>query len=156
MPSISRTLVVQPLGQALGGLHAEAVHEQLLGELAFGLELGHQLGHLRADRHRLHRDHVELGRRRAVDRRAEEVGQADAVALGLARAHEARELGRAVLGVEHDDVVAERVAGEEAEQRARVQVGLLAPHPLQARAEVIAQERLPGLAFDALARPSAA
>ena len=30
---------VQPLGQPLGGLHAEAVHEQLLGELAFGLQL---------------------------------------------------------------------------------------------------------------------
>ena len=53
-------LVVQPLGQPLGGLHAEAVHEQLLGELAFGLQPRHQLGHLRADRHRLHRDHVEL------------------------------------------------------------------------------------------------
>ncbi len=26
--------VVKPLGEALGGLHAEAVHEQLLGELA--------------------------------------------------------------------------------------------------------------------------
>ena len=55
-------LVVQPLGQALGGLHAEAVDEQLLGELAFGLELGHQLGHLRAHGHRLHRDHVQLVR----------------------------------------------------------------------------------------------
>ena len=72
---------VQPLGEPLGGLHAEPVHEELLGELAVGLELCHQLGDLRADRDRLHRDHVELRRRLAVDRRAEEVGQADAVAL---------------------------------------------------------------------------
>ena len=86
-------LVVQPLGQALGGLHAEAVHEQLLGELAFGLELRHQLGDLAADRHRLHGDHVELGRRACPSTRgAEEVGQADAIALRLARADEARQL----------------------------------------------------------------
>ena len=32
-------LGVQPLGQALGGLHAEAVDEELLGELAVLLEL---------------------------------------------------------------------------------------------------------------------
>ena len=37
---------MQPLGQALGRLHAEAVDEQLLGELAVGLELCHQVGDL--------------------------------------------------------------------------------------------------------------
>ena len=62
-------------------------------------------------------------------------------------------LGLAIVGVEHDDVVAGRVAGEEAEQRARVQVGLLFPHALQARAEVLGEQLLPGLAFDALAAP---
>ena len=43
-------LGVQPLGQALGRLDAEAVDEQLLGELALGLEARHQLGDLRAGR----------------------------------------------------------------------------------------------------------
>ena len=38
MPRSRADLGVQPLGQALGGLHAEAVDEQLLGELAVGLE----------------------------------------------------------------------------------------------------------------------
>ena len=37
---------MQPLGHALGGLHAEAVYEQLLGELAVLLQLGHQFGDL--------------------------------------------------------------------------------------------------------------
>ena len=152
-PEHRARLVVQPLGQALGGLHAEAVHEQLLGEFAFGLQARHQLGHLAADRDRLHRDHVELRRRAAVDSRAEEVGEADPLAGGLARADEARQLALAVLGVEHDDLVPYRVAGEEAEQRAGVQVVLLAPHALEARAEVVARAVLPRLAFDAAPAP---
>ena len=51
---------MQPLGEALGGLHAEAVDEQLLGELAVGLQLRHQLGHLFADGDGLERDDVDL------------------------------------------------------------------------------------------------
>ena len=117
-PEVVAHAPVQPLGQALGGLHAEAVDEELLGELALGLELGHQLGDLVADGDGLQRDDVEL----AGVLRAVEVGQAEAVALGLARAGEALEHRLAVLGVEHDDVVALGVAGEVAEQRARVQV----------------------------------
>src|SRR4051794_31929475 len=84
---------------------------------------------------------------------AEEVGQRDPVALGLARRVEPLELGLAVLGVEHDDLVALRVAGEVAEQRARVQVGLLAPHALEPRPEVLGDELLPFLALDAAAAP---
>ena len=38
-PELAADLGVQPLGQALGRLHAEAVDEELLGELAVGLEL---------------------------------------------------------------------------------------------------------------------
>ena len=53
---------MQPLGHALGGLHAEAVHEELLGELAVLLELGHQLGDLRAGGDRLERDDVAARR----------------------------------------------------------------------------------------------
>src|SRR3954464_11597162 len=68
-------LRVQPLRHALGGLHAEAVGEQLLGELAVGLELGHELCDLVAGRDRLQRDDVQL----AAVLRAEEVREADAV-----------------------------------------------------------------------------
>ena len=39
MPEVGADPRVQPLGHPLGGLHAEAVDEQLLGELAVGLEL---------------------------------------------------------------------------------------------------------------------
>ena len=85
--------------------------------------------------------------------RAEEVGQRDAVVGGLARGGEALEHGLAVLGVEHDDLVALGVAGEVAEQRARVQVGLLAPHALEARAEVVGEQLAPLLALDAAAAP---
>ena len=53
-------LGVQPLGEALGRLHAEPVDEELLGELAVGLELLDPLGHLGADRHALQRDDVAL------------------------------------------------------------------------------------------------
>ena len=83
-------LRVQPLGQALGRLHAEPVDEELLGELALGLEARHQLGDLVAGGHRLQRDDVEL----VAVPRAEEVGQADAVVLRLAREDEALELRR--------------------------------------------------------------
>ena len=106
---------MQPLGEALGGLHADAVHEQLLGELAVGLEPRHQLGDLGAGRDRGDGDDVEL----AAVLRAVEVGQADAVVPRLARAGEAGQHRLAVLGIEHDDVVALRVAREVAEQRAR-------------------------------------
>ena len=67
--------------------------------------------------------------------------------------YEALELGLAVLGVEHDDVVALGVAREVAEQRARVQVVRLAPHALQARAEVVLEQPLPLLALHAAPAP---
>ena len=111
MPSIVRTLVVQPLGEPLGRLHAEAVHEQLLGKLPIGLELGHQLGDLRADRHRLHRDHVELGGP-AVDAGRKKSARQMRSPLGWRGQTKRVQLRLAVLGVEHDDVVAERVAGK--------------------------------------------
>ena len=151
-PEVAAHAPVQPLGQALGGLHAEAVDEELLGELAVLLELGHQLGHLVADRDGLQRDDVEL----AGVLGAEEVGQRQAVALGLARAVEALELGLAVVGVEHHDLVALAVAGEVAEQRARVQVVRLAPHALQARAEVVVDAGASTPRPSRRARPSAA
>src|SRR4051794_32185604 len=59
-------------------------------------------------RDRLQRDDVEL----AGLLRAEEVGQADAVVLGLAREDEPLEHRLAVVGVEHDDLVALAVARE--------------------------------------------
>jgi hypothetical protein len=75
---------VQPLGQPLGDLHAEAVHEELLGELAVGFELGHELGDFLADGDRLQGDDVEL----SALARAEVVRDAQAVALGLPGSHE--------------------------------------------------------------------
>jgi hypothetical protein len=51
---------VEPLGHPLGGLHAEAVHEELLGELAVRLELADPLRHLVARGDRLERDDVAL------------------------------------------------------------------------------------------------
>ena len=73
--------------------------------------------------------------------RAVEVGQADAVVLAAGAGRPgARARGRrGRLGIPDDQLVAVGVAREVAEQRARVQVGLLAPHPLQARLEVLAQ-----------------
>ena len=60
MPKPAPHVCVEPLGEPLGGLHAEPVREELLGELAVALELGHQLGDLGADRHALESDHVAL------------------------------------------------------------------------------------------------
>ncbi len=113
------------------------------------LELRHQLRDLVAGRDGLQRDDVEL----AGLLRAEEVGHADPVALGLARGDQPLEHRLAVLGVEHDDLVALGVAGEVAEQRARAQVVLLGPHALQPRPEVGVDELLPGVALHAAAAP---
>src|SRR3984885_12102313 len=52
-----------------------------------------------------------------------------------------------------DQLVAVRVAREVAEQRARAQVGLLAPHPLESRLEVLGDKALPLLALDAAPAP---
>ena len=88
MPSSRAHPRVQPFGHALGGLHPEAMDEQLLGELALGLQRGHQLGDLLAGGHRLQRDDVgALGVQRAI-----EVGQADAVVTGLAGKDQAVQL----------------------------------------------------------------
>ena len=143
---------MQPFGHPLGRLNAEAVHEQLLGELAVGLERGHQLGDLAAGGDRLQGDDVELGAERAV-----EVGQADPVVAGLSGEHETVELALAGgARIPDDQLVAVRVAREVAEQRPRLQVVLLAPHPLEPRLEVVAQQPRPLLALDARARPSGA
>ena len=107
------------------------------------------LGHARADGHGLQRDDVEL----AAVLRAVEVGQADAVVAGLAREDEPLEHGLAIVGVEHDDLVALAVAGEVAQPRARAQVVLLAPHALQARLEVLVDELAPRLALHAAPAP---
>src|SRR5215217_9686951 len=146
-------LGVQPFGDALGGLDADPVDEELLGELAIGLELGDPLGHLVADGHRLECDDVTLpGVERAV-----KVAQADAVVLRLAREDEPLDLAVVVLGVEDHELVAVRIAREVAELCAGVQVVLLAPHPLELRREallaVVALDDLPPLL--ALLAPSA-
>ena len=60
-PEPAPDLGVEPLGQALGGLHAQAVDEELLGELAVGLELVDPLRDLVAHGHALERYHVPLG-----------------------------------------------------------------------------------------------
>ena len=62
MPRSRADLRVQPLGHPLGRLHAEAVDEQLLGELAVALQLRHQLGDLVAGGDDLERDDVALAR----------------------------------------------------------------------------------------------
>ena len=141
IPSSRRTRRVEPLRHPLGGLDAEAVHEQLLGELAVGLELRHQLGHLVAGGHRLQRDHVEL----AGAQRPVEVGEADAVVACGWRGNTSRSSSALAGGVRvpDDQLVAVGVAREVAEQRARMQVGLLTPHPLQPRLEVVAQQLAP-------------
>ena len=81
---------MQPFGHSLGRLYPEAVDEQLLGELAVGLELGHQLGDLVAGGDRLDRDDVGLtGAERAV-----EVGQADPVVLAAGGGNTSRSSSR--------------------------------------------------------------
>ena len=67
------------------------MHEQLLGELSVLLELGQQLGDLVARGDRLDRDDVCL----AGVERAVEVGQADAVVLGLAGEYQPLQLALA-------------------------------------------------------------
>ena len=71
---------------------------------------------------------------------------------------QALQLDLGVLGVEDDQLVAVRVAGEVAEPRLRVQVVLLAPHPFEARHEALLlvgalDQFAPGLALDAFAAP---
>ncbi len=62
-------LRVQPLGEALGGLHAEPVGVELLGELAVALELRHQVGDLGADGHALEGHHVALAESESIGRK---------------------------------------------------------------------------------------
>ena len=127
-------LGVQPLGQALGGLHAEPVDEELLGELAVApraasissVTSGPTVTPCSATTSR------SPGVERAV-----EVGQADPVVARLAREDEPLDLALGVLGVEDDQLVAVGVAGEVAEPRPRAQVVLLAPHPLEPRREAL-------------------
>ncbi len=141
---------MQPFGHSLGGLHAQPMDEQLLGELALGLKPRAELGDLVADRDRLERTDVEL----VGSQRAEEIGQADAVVAGLAGEDEPLELAFARrLWVPDDELVAVGVAVEIAEQRARMEVGLLAPHALEPGSEVLLHEPLPLLALDAAAAP---
>src|SRR4029453_11528608 len=78
---VGARLLMQPLGRALGCLHCEAVYEEALAVLAFGFELLAERGRLVADGYCLQGDHVALP---GVER-SEEVGQADAVVLRLAR-----------------------------------------------------------------------
>jgi hypothetical protein len=73
--------------------------------------------------------------------------------LGLAREREPLEDRLAILRVEHDDLVPLAVAREVAEHGARAQVVGRAPHALQARAEVLADELLPGRALHAAPAP---
>ena len=92
---------VDVLGQRLGQLDAEPVQADIV-LVAVGGEpvAGHLRGAL-ADGHDLQAQHVALG---LVDV-AQEVGDAQAALLGLARQREAGELAAAAL-VEQDDVVA--------------------------------------------------
>ena len=57
--NLARNLIL--VGEALRRLYAQAVGEELLGELAIGLELADPLGHLGADGDRLERDNVPDG-----------------------------------------------------------------------------------------------
>ena len=73
---------------------------------------------------------------------------------GLTREHEPCELALAGrVGIPDDQLVAVAVAGEVPEQRARAQVGLLAPHALKARLEVLAQQLAPLLSLDSAPTP---
>ncbi len=122
-----------PLGQALRGLHAEPVDEELLGELAVLLERLDPLRDLRADGDALERNDVALA---GVDR-AVEVGKADAVVLGLAREGEPLDLRVVILRVEDHEVVAVRVAREVAKAHLGLEVVLLGPHALELRREAL-------------------
>src|SRR5262249_4274739 len=151
---LAADLGMQPLGQALGGLDADTVDVELLGELAVTLEPLDQLGDLGADRHALEGDDVAFA---GVDR-AEEVGEADAVVLGLAREDEPLELAVGVLGIEDDELVAVGIAGEVPEPRPWMEVVLLAPHPLEPVREALLlvgslDQLPPGLALDPFAAP---
>ena len=123
---------------------------ELLGELALGLELLHQLGHLGPDRDALQGDDVAFaaspsGRKKSARQMRSCLGW-----RGKTR-RSSSTLG--VLGVEDDQLVAVGVAGEVAEPGPRVEVVLLAPHPLEARREAL----LLAVALDELAarpRPS--
>src|SRR5947199_6629530 len=109
--------------------------EQLLGELALTLQVCHQLRDLLSRCHRLKRHHVYFiwSAGGGWGPGAEKVGQANAIVAGLAGKHQPVELSLArSVRIPEDELVALRVAGEIAEQRPRMQVVLLAPHPLQA------------------------
>ncbi|CAB5035560.1 unannotated protein [freshwater metagenome] len=136
-------------GQSFCSLNSKAVDEKLLGVFAIGLKLRHQFGHFRARGNCLQRDDVEL----AGVLRAVEVGDADAVVPGLAWAYKSRQHGLAVVGVEHDDLVALRIAGEVPEQGARAQIVLLCPHPFQTRPKIVVEQLGPGVTLDAAAAP---
>ena len=124
--------------------------EQLLGELALGLELRHQLGDLVPDGDGLHRDDVQLGPLGPV-----EVGQAQPVTLGLARAGEAGQDRRTVLRAQDDDVVALGVAREVAEQRARVHTDAsdcTQEEDATCYLQILLSDRLPGVGRERLMR----
>ena len=97
-PSSARILAVDILGQRLGQLDAQPVQADIV-LVAVGREpvAGDLRGAL-ADGHHLQAQHVALG---LVDV-AQEVGDAQAALLGLARQLEAGELAAAAL-VEQDD-----------------------------------------------------
>ena len=93
--------LVDVLGQRLGHLDAEPVQVDVVLVAVVREPLARDLGGALADGHDLQADHVALG---LVDV-AQEVGDAQAALLGLARQGEAGDLAAAVL-VEQDDVVA--------------------------------------------------
>ena len=125
---------MQPLGEALGRLHAEAVDVELLGELAVALELLDQLGDLGADGHALQGDDVAFAASRSGRKKSARQMRS---CLGW-RGKTSRSSSRSrILGVEDHQLVAVGGAGEVAEPGPRVQVVLLAPHPLQLRREAL-------------------
>src|SRR3954469_15093178 len=86
--------------------------------------------------------------------RLEEVGQADAVVLGLAREDEPLELAVRLLRVVDDQLVPGGVAGEEAEHAPRPDpLGLLGPQPAERRVERLLEQLVPRLALHAAPAP---
>ena len=126
--------------------------EQLLGELAVGLQRRHQLGHLLARGHRLQRHHVGVPEPRGGRSRPGRCGRGGAGAGTPGARARAGWRGRSPPDPTRSARCRRSCRGSS--PAARGDAGsLLAPHPLQPRLEVVAQQPRPVLALDPAPAP---